>query len=358
MRAILVACLLAASSSNPALAQQARPSLFAIDTVAAIDEVADFDGNYATGVTLDAVVSADFGRGFQGIVRPFVSRLSSGEWIRQVWVAALRYERAARISLRVDAGLIPSPVGLANLTLRPHLNPTMAQPSSLFTPLPPVEPRGARINLLGAVYPYGVQTTVSSEHWDVRAAIIDHSPLRTRRVFAETNPPRFANVVVGGGITPMVGVRIGGSITRGDWQREGEASYATENRGATIATLEAELEFRYTKLTGEWVRDFLETSTADRVATGWYAQGQQTLTPRWFVAGRLEQISAPAVFWLGGGAPPLVVDQQLEGIEETLGYRLTPDVTLRASHRARRGFSRPGFQHTVGVSAVWWRRWM
>ena len=127
---------------------------------------------------------------------------------------------------------------------------------------------------------------------------------------------------------------------------------------ATIATVESEVAFRYTKLTGEWVRDAIETSTGDHVASGWFAQGQQTLTPRWFVAGRLERMSSPAVFWLGNGAPPLVVDQRLEGVEETLGYRLTPDLTLRASHRARRGFGRPEFDHTVGVSAVWWRRWM
>ena len=147
MRALLVACLLAASLGGPARAQQAHPSLVCDrHRGGGRRGQVDFDGNYATGVTLDAVVSADFGRGFQGIVRPFASRLASGEWIRQVWVATARYERAARIRLRVDAGLIPSPIGLANLTLRPHLNPTMSQPSSLFTPLPPLEPRGARAN--------------------------------------------------------------------------------------------------------------------------------------------------------------------------------------------------------------------
>jgi hypothetical protein len=31
---------------------------------------------------------------------------------------------------------------------------------------------------------------------------------------------------------------------------------------------------------------------------------------------------------------------------------------LRAAHRARRGFGRPGFDHTVAVSAVFARRWI
>ena len=357
MRAILIASFLLVSGVGPVLAQESRPSFFAIDTMASVDEVFDRNGSDTFGAFFDAVVSADFGHGFQAIVRPFVSRLSSGEWNRQIWIATVRYEHAAeRVGLRVDAGLIPSPIGLANLSLRPANNPTIAQPSSLFSALPPLEPRTMRTTLLGALYAYGVQTTVSGTHWDARAAVVDHSPLRTRRVFAQTNPPRFANVVIGGGVTPMVGLRVGVSVGHGDWQREGETPLTTSNRAATIATVETEVAFRHTKLAGEWIRDTIETSSGTHVASGWYVQGQQTLTPRWFVAGRVERIDSPAV--LPPATAPVIVDQQLQGVEETVGYRLTPDITLRGSHRARRGFGRPGFDHTIGVSVVWWRRWM
>lgn len=349
----------AVTLATPAAAQQARPAIFALDTVAAIDHGVDLDGNRVTGIVVDGVLSADLGHGFQAMVRPFLQRLNTGEWNRQVWIAAVRYERPGPVGVRLDAGLIPSPIGLANLTLRPHLNPTIAQPSLLFTPLPPLEPRGTRATLLGAVYAYGGQATVSGERWDARVALIDTSPLRTRRIFAETNPPRFMNLVLGGGVTPVVGVRVGGSLTRGEWQRQGENAFATHDRDATIVTVESEVSFRYTRLTGEWIRDRMETSTGERVASGWFVQGQQTLTPRWFVAGRVERMSAPAVFWLGGGAePPLVVQQRLRGVEETLGYRLTPEITLRASHRARQGFGRPGYDHTISASIVWWRRWL
>src|SRR5688572_9618298 len=132
----------------PVRAQQGHSSRFAIETVAGVDGTIDESGNDTTGVVLDAVISLDVGHGFEGIVRPFAQRQASGEWNRQVWIAALRYQRAGDIGLRVDAGLIPSPVGLANLMLRPHLNPTIAQPSSLFLPLPPIQPRGPRLNLL------------------------------------------------------------------------------------------------------------------------------------------------------------------------------------------------------------------
>lgn len=325
--------------------------MFAIDTVAAVDEVVDNNGNFVTGVTLDAVVSADFGRGFQGIVRPIALR-RGGTWNRQIWLATLRYERPGPVGIRIDGGLIPSPVGLANLTLRPHLNPTISQPSSLFTGLPPLEVRGPRANLIGAVYSYGAHVTVSGLHWDARAAVIDASPIRPREVFAEANPPRFANVIVGGGVTPFVGLRVGASLTRGGWMRAGESPSITADRDATIVTLESEFSFRYTKLSGEWVRDTVETSAGDRAASGWFVQGQQTLAPRWFVAGRIERMSSPAVL------PAFVVQQRLNGVEETLGYRLTPEITLRLGHRARRGFGRPGYDHQGAVSVVWWKRWM
>jgi hypothetical protein len=353
-RCLLVAGLALLAVPFSSAAQQAMPSAVAIETVAAIDESVDESGNFVTGVIFDSVISVDMGRGLEGIVRPFVQRMSSsGEWNRQVWVAALRYERTGNIGVRIDAGLIPPPVGLANLMLRPHLNPTISHPASLYSSLPPVMSRGPRANLLGGIYPYGAHATISGSHWDARAAVIDTSPLRSRRVFAETNPPRFANVVVGGGVTPFVGLRLGTSVTHGGWQRAGESPAITEDLSATVVTVESELSFRHTKLMGEWVRDSIETSSGDVVASGWFVQGQQTLTARWFAAGRVERMSALAL------TPALTMERQrLNGVEETIGFRLTPEMTLRVGHRARRGFGRPGFDHQAAVSLVWWKRWI
>jgi hypothetical protein len=337
----------------PASAQIARPAPFALDTAASVDQTHTFSGNNASGVVVDAVMSVGFGAGFEGMIRPWAQRQSSGDWNKQIWIAAVRYQRPGSIGLRVDAGLIPSPVGLANLLLRPQLNPTVSLPASLFQSLPSTEVGEPRTTLLGAVYAYGVSATVSGTRWDARAAVIDTSPLRTRRIFAQTNPPRFDNVVVGGGVTPFVGLRVGGSVTRGGWLRAGENPTITENRDATIVTVESEFSFRYTKLLGEWVRDTLETTSGEKVASGWFVQGQQTLTPRWFVAGRVERMSAPARTLLS-----TIEQQHLDGTEETIGFKLTPELTLRIDHRARRGFGRPGFDHQAALSAVWWKRWL
>lgn len=358
LRTPLLACLLVLLGAQAVLAQdpQARPARLAIDTSASLDESVDANGNYATGIILDSVVSISIGGGFEGIVRPFVQRnANTGEWNRQIWIATLRYERPGPVALRLDAGLIPSPIGLANLTLRPHLNPVISQPASLFTALPPLVPRGPRANLIGAVYPYGAMATVSGRHWDARVAVIDTSPLRVRRIFAQTNPPRFANVVVGAGVTPFVGFHLGASMTRGGWLRAGTRPGGTPgvlaDHDATVVAIESELSFRYTKLAGEWVRDTAGTDTGNRVASGWFIHGQQTLTPRWFLGGRVEHMSSPAVLLSD------VLPQRFNGVEEVLGYRLTPDITLRVGHRARQGFGRPGYDHQAAASIVWWKRW-
>lgn len=352
---ITVAALLGALlvTALPLHAQQTRRLPVAIDTSAAVDETIDFDGNYATGLSLDAVVSVGLGRGFETVVWPIIQRFGSGQWNRDVWIATLRYERAGPVGIRIDGGLVPAPIGLANLIARrPHLNPVISQPSSLFTPLPPLEVRGPRANLLGAFYPFGANVTLSGARWDSRVAVLDTSPLRRRRIFSRTNPPRFANVVVGGGVTPIVGLRVGASLTHGGWLRAGENAAVSADRDATVFTIESEFSFAHTKLAGEWVRDVIETSTADRIASGWFVQGQQTLAPRWFVAGRLERMSSPLVLAAS------VQQQRFTGVEEVLGFRLTPEITLRIGHRARRGFGRPGFDHQAAASVVWWRRWI
>ena len=353
-RTLTVVGMLAFGVPSPVFAQQAQPSRLAIESVVAVDETIDADAHVVTGVIADALVSVDLGGGVQFLTRPFAQRLANtGEWNRQIWIAALRYERPGTVGLRVDAGLIPSPVGASNLLLRPHLNPTIAQPSSLFTPLPPVVLRGPRSMLLGGLYPLGATVTLSGTHWDARGAIMDTSPMRARRVFADDaprNPPQFANVVAGAGITPFVGFRLGGSVTRGGWLKAGESPAVTTDRSATVLTLEGELAFGHTKLLGEWVRDAMDTDAGGRVATGWFIQGQQTLAPRWFVAARVERIGSTSVLPIG------TLPQHLTGIEETVGFRLTPDFTVRASHRARDTFGAASYGHTAAVSLVWWKR--
>ncbi len=94
---LLLALLLSAGST--AAAQQARPSPLAVDTNAEVGLAIDADGNYPRAAIFDAVISAGLGRHFEAIVRPFVQRLTTGEWNRQIWVAALRYQRPGAVGI-------------------------------------------------------------------------------------------------------------------------------------------------------------------------------------------------------------------------------------------------------------------
>ena len=347
------ACLATLLWAGPAAAQRiTAPPWLTLDTSADVDRAVDESGATTGGAIFDAYIAARIAPGLEIAARPWTQRQANGEWNRQLWLAAVRYEHKGPVGVRVEGGLITSPVGLANLSLRPHLNPTVAQPSSLFQGMPSPEAFSPRVTLLGAVYPLGVSTTVSGTHWDVRGAIVDTSPLRTRRTFGDTNPYRFANVVVGGGVTPVVGMRIGASVTHGGWRRADELPFSPSDRMATLVSVEGEWSFRYTKLLGEWTRDTLETNGADAVESGWYIQGQQTLTPRWFAAGRVERLEGPPLL-----VAPTGPRQSFSGGEATVGFRITPEVTVRASYRARRLFSQEDYLHQAMASVVWARRW-
>ena len=157
-------------------------------------------------------------------------------------------------------------------------------------------------------------------------------------------------------MTPVVGVRVGVSLTRGNWEQAGETPLANEARASTIATVEADLSYRHTRLQAEWTRDRFSVIDGEVIARGWFVQGAHTISPRWFVAGRIERLEAPAI--IGTGPSGIIrQNQHFQGFEETLGYRLTPELTLRGSHRMREVFGRTETDHVGAVSIVWWRRW-
>jgi len=369
---VLSILTIALAAAVPCSAQQARADAVSIETSAAVDTAVGSNGTATTGTVVDAIAAMGLGRGFEAIARPWAQRLgTTKDWNPQIWLATLRYQRPGRVSLRVDGGLIPSPVGLATMELRPTINPTIGMPASLFTSLPAFEPKMPRTTLIGALYPYGVAATASTTHWDARVAVIDTTPMRMRMVISDKNPPRFANVVIGGGVTPMIGLRVGGSVTHGGWQsaaESGASAYAAaggtlavpgaatsgDECDATVVTVESQYAFRFTSLAGEWVREAIETSTRRTVTpSGWFIQGQQTLSARWFAAARIDRMTSPAL--LPSGA---FQQQRYSGVEETIGYRLTPEVTVRAGHRAQRGFGRDAFSHAATVSIVWAKRWI
>jgi hypothetical protein len=112
--------------------------------------------------------------------------------------------------------------------------------------------------------------TVSGGKWDVRAAIIDSSPVRGRPFFGDNKPPRMTNVVAGAGFTPYIGLRFGAAFGTGPYAAEREVRDKTRGaRRATLAQVEGEWAFRHTRMAGEflWTRRELATACSRRRAT-------------------------------------------------------------------------------------------
>ena len=170
-------------------------------------------------------------------------------------------------------------------------------------------------------------------------------------MFCSTNPPRFDQR---GRRRRRHAVRRPARRRLGHARRLADAPAraprSPQTAIATIVTVESEFSFRYTKLLGEWTRDTLETSSGDAIASGWFVQGQQTLTPRWFVAGRVERHVRTGAH----AARDARAHRRLHGVEETIGFHdHAGDDRPGELSRAPRCFGRPEFSHQAMASVVW-----
>ena len=91
---------------------------------------------------------------------------------------------------------------------------------------------------------------------------------------------------------------------------------APSDRSVTIVGGEGEYAFGYTKISGEIVRSRFERSVGSAVAYEWFVQGIQTLSPRWFVAGRHESTLAPPLIT----ATLVGRSTRLAMVEATVGF--------------------------------------
>ncbi|HEX8030000.1 MAG TPA: hypothetical protein VF491_16115, partial [Vicinamibacterales bacterium] len=207
--------------------------------------------------------------------------------------------------------------------------------STLYLPIPRYEPGTPSTNLLAAAYPLGAKVTFSGARWDVRAAVVDSSPVRGRPFFGDNKPPRMANVVAGAGFTPRIGLRFGAAVANGDYAQSTEVRDPSRgDRRATIAQVEGEWAFRYTRIAGEFIWTTRELAASDSHVNGGWIEFTQTLHPRVFVAARYDDQ------WTDWTSPTDQKDRHepYRRLESTAGYRLSPEITLRASYMTRKGY--------------------
>ena len=319
-------------------------------------------------VFLDVAATFPMGRGFGAIVRPYAHRLAGGEWEAEMYQLQLRYQSRTRVPVRVDAGILTSPLGLGTLELRPDLSAAIKAPFYYHSPLPAFDAEAPRAQLMSGGYPLGALVSFSGARWDARGGVTDSSPVRPRNVLARDAPPALRQIVAGGGVSPVAGLRAGiglaygayspvggGTLPAGAYEL-GEAEPAGPGGSrsplqATVFTAEAEYSFGHTRLSGEWVRNQFEAASGDAVARGYFVQAVQTLTPRVFASVRTVGASSPV---LSGGAR---ARRTMTTTEVTAGYRLGRDVALRAGYFTSRRFGAQTRTHSAVASVVWAHRW-
>jgi hypothetical protein len=342
-----VFALLAAPASAQQLAR------FSIDSVAAIDFLRGENTVDRPNIIVDITGVVRVANGWLVYVRPWLRQPRTTAWDKQIYQAALQYERAGRIATRVDAGYLVSPVGFGMMDTRPGVNPTILPHLSYVTPMPVFDPTAPRVQPVAATYPLGTQLTVSTTRWDVRGGVVNSAPSRIFVINGATSPRATPVAVGGAGITPRTGLRFGISLAHGASATSDELTTRQGHRDMTLVSGEAEYAFGYTKLSGEFTRTRFDTNVGANNAYGWFVQGVHTLSPRWFVAARQEGVSAPP---LRSGIVP-GVRTRFHITEATVAYRFTPELTARGSFISRKPFTRPSHDLQAGVSLVWAHRW-
>jgi hypothetical protein len=338
--AVLVATALVLSLS-PVAAQTER---IALDLVGSADGDAGSSVPRSSGVWIDVFGAYRLFEGFDVLARPVILRRTfDGSWTKQMYQLGVRYERPGdgpgglrSIGLRIDAGYMPMPIGLGMLENRQDLNPVISQHSAYYLPLTlrDVDRGIPRLFLIAGSYPLGAQATLAKGVWDARVAAIDASPVRGRSMFGSSNIPRMLNWVGGFGVTPHIGLRFGAGFGHGPYVAASElADPSAGDRIATMVQAEGEWSFGYTRIAGEVVRAKLETPRGTHAATrGGWIEATQTLHPRLFVAGRAD---AQGIDYVLLTDPAL---QEYFRYEAVAGFKVTPDVTLRAGFMTRWGY--------------------
>jgi hypothetical protein len=313
-----------------------------VEAVASASTTTDAPGDPM--LIFDGVATVRLGRDLDVIARPYAHRLPGNRWTAEMYQLQLRYVTPMRPRIRIDAGILAAPMGLATLEMIPDRNPTISGPFFFFAPLPAFSSPREEALVLAPGYPLGVMASASGDRWDARAGVIDQTPARRRNVLASDRPAAAAQVVAGGGVTPMPGFRIGAGFAHG---RYGQV----QDLDATVINVEAEYAAGYTRVAGEWIRDRFETPTGPAIVNALTAQAVRTITPRWFAAARASRASSPVL--RAGSRQQMAAS----AIEATAGYRLSPELTLKASHQASRRYGVADWDHTMAASVVVSRRW-
>ncbi len=353
LRARIVAAttaVLTALVAAPALAQSPIAERATLEVAGAVNTNSTTPGD--PFVVFDATATIRVTHTLDVVVRPYFRKLPAGDWSKEMYQLQIRYQPPTRVPLRVDAGIISSPLGIIALEMRPDRNPIIGTPTYYFAPLPSFDGRFDRVQLLSGGYPLGAMVSSSGRTWDARVGVTDGTPARSRKMISSSRPPAEPQFVTGGGVSPIAGLRIGAGFAHGCYRQDIPASTQPNARSAnaTVFNLEGEYAVGYTRVAGEWIVDRFGSGVAPAVARGYLLEAVRTLSPRWYAAARTTRVSTPAL------ASGVRVRRTTSTADGTIGFRLTPDVTFKAGYQGSRAFTGLSWAHAAAVSVVYARR--
>ena len=194
-------------------------------------------------------------------------------------------------------------------------------------------------------YPLGVEMSGEGQHVDYRAALVSLPPSHEGYVPATT--PRL-RPAIGAGVTPIVGLRIGGSFTVGSYLNNSFTAAQLRNEGWSdyhqrLVALDLSFSHGYLETHAEAARGSYDVPGHDDhplMGYTYYGEAKYTLTPRFFVAGRAERNNYPFVRLFGTNWTAKLTDF-VDG-ELGVGYRLNQTTLAKVSVRADRWWVAPG----------------
>ncbi len=350
MRRVLslaLACCAIGSGTAAAQATPASSRRVTFDTVVGTQDFFQSSGEWPTQVIVDAFASVAPRPGWQVSVRPVLWRVG-GKWEALVDYLSVQYEFEKGSRWRVEAGRFPSSIGLGMTENRGNLNDGVIWcHRPYYMNLPSLGEDLPWVSLVSAVYPFGAQVSTSGDRWDARVGIVDRAPVEYWSGWQGAS--RGPNGVVGFGVTPRQGLRLGVSSA---WGGYAQATADRPEQRYAMINAEGEYSAGNTKVSGEWTHDRFETPSGDRVAWGWTLQARQTLTPRLFVHSRASVVRSPQV-----DEAAAVTPRELRTVDTTIGYRVSPDLTARLAYSAVKDWRATAVDHQIGLSLMWARRW-
>jgi hypothetical protein len=200
-------------------------------------------------------------------------------------------------------------------------------------------------------YPLGVQVFGGTTHFDYRAGLVS---LPADHVGYVPSPMARARPALGLGVTPFVGFHIGGSFTAGSYLNDKVTAIQSGGRNwadfhQRVYALDASFARGYLETHAEFARGDYDVPGRTNAITGYtyYGEAKYTLSPRFFVAARIERNDYPFIrptqtaTW--NARLTDFVDGEIGG-----GYRLTSSTLLKASVRGDRWWVRAGAPGFVG----------